>query len=311
MQKIDILSHEPYINPKTACVSICKSNIKHKKNTYYARVCKTDHVNIDALLSILKTKSAQVDVELMRANLLKMKEIIIDLACEGKSVDLFGLGTFSLGCTGKVELKDGMKQYVENAFCVSGEDTIENDIITTKPDSEEKGYVETRNANFDISKAIKTKPKFQLKFTPSQYCKKRCEDVKMAVAIKKRRSPVIKQIEDITPKSLSSAVSIIKVEGDALKVLGNKTEVGIYIGKENWGMRKIEKENIIENTPKKLVIMLDNTLKKEDRLKLSIVTQYAKMGRNSTSLLRGTSRRFVWQKEDIDHKNEKRKIGCL
>ena len=134
MKDIDFLNHEPYFNPKTACVSICKSNIKNKESLYYARVCKTGNVNIDALLSILKTKSTQVDVELMKTNLLKMKEIIIELACEGKSVDLFGLGTFSLGCGGKIELKEGMKQYVENSFSLNN-DNDKNDVSLAKSDS--------------------------------------------------------------------------------------------------------------------------------------------------------------------------------
>ena len=295
MKDIDFLNHEPYFNPKTACVSICKSNIKNKESIYYARVCKTGNVNIDALLSILKTKSTQVDVELMKANLLKMKEIIIELACEGKSVDLFGLGTFSLGCGGKIELKEGMKQYVENSFSLNN-DNDKNDVSPAKSDSYKDEYIENRNADFDISKAIKTRLKFQLKFTPSQYCKKKIEDVKMAIAIKKRRSPVIKEIEDITPKNLISSISIIKVKGDALKVVGEKPQVGIYMEKENGEMVKIEKDNIIENTPKKLVILLQHRLKNTHRLKLSIITQYAKMGSNcSTTLLRGTSREFMWK----------------
>ena len=294
MNDIDFFDHEEYVTSKTCDISICKSNIKDKENLYYARVCNTGHVSLDSLLAILKTKSAQVDVELMRANLLKLKEIIIDLASEGKSVDLFGLGTFSLKSVGKIELKKSMQHYVDDSLPLNhnGESTLN----VAKTDANKAEYIENKNTDFNISDAIKTKPKFQLKFTPSQYCKKKCEDVKMAFAIKKRHSPVIKHIEDITPKNLSSVASMIKISGKNLKVLGEKDEVGIYIREENGQAIKIEKDNIIENTPKKLIILLNCTLKNSEILSFSIITQYVKMGSKCiTSLLRGGSTNFKWQ----------------
>ena len=295
MKDTDFLTHLEYNNSHTTCVSICKSNIKSKDNLYYARVCKTEHVSMDDLLSILKTKSFQVDVDLMKANLLKLKEIIIDLASEGKSVDLFGLGTFSLAATGKIEIKEGSRQYVDDNFHQDNEDD-KRELGVASGNSDSKEYIEKRNADFDISNAIKTRPKFHLKFTPSSYCKKKIEEVKMAFAIKKRRSPLIKSIENITPRNLSSNMSLIQVKGDNLKVLGKKSEVGVYIEEENGKVIKIDKENIIQNTPKKLIIALKESLKTPDKLTFSIITQYVKMGSSCTSsLLRGVTEKFNWQ----------------
>ena len=302
MKDIDFLSHEPYFNPKTVDVSIEKSNIKSKENTYYARVCKKGRVNTEKLLSILKEKATYIDINMMKVALEKLEEIIFDLVSEGQTVDFLNLGSFSLSCEGKVGIKEGMSHYVDESFSPESDsfrtnnDDGKTDANVSNALAKREEYIEKKNGDFNVSKAVLRQPKFKIKFAPSVICKKRFEDVKMAIAIKKRRSPVIKEIEDITPKNLISSISIIKVKGDALKVLGEKPQVGIYMEKENGEMVKIEKDNIIENTPKKLVILLEHKLKNTDRLKLSIITQYAKMGSNcSTTLLRGTSREFMWK----------------
>ena len=296
MSDVDFFfNHEKYVTPKTCNVSICKSNIKKEDNLYYARVCNKGHVNLDSLLSILQEKSFQVDPDLMKANTIKLIEIIVDLVSEGNSVELPGLGTFSLKSVGKIELKKGMQRYVDggvplNRYCNDSELGVVNS------ESNKDEYIENKNTDFDISDVIKTRPKFQVKFTPSQYCKKKCEDVKMAFAFKKKCSPVIRQIEDITPKQLASVASMIKVSGENLKVLGEKGEVGIYIKEENGDAIKIEKENIIHNTPKKLIILYDRSLKDTEHLNLSIITQYVKMGSKcTTSILRGDSTKVKWK----------------
>jgi len=277
--------HNAYVKTKMVDVSIERSNIRHKNATYYARVCKTGRVKTDELLSILQEKAPYIDINIMRAGLEKLEEIIVDLVTEGKTVDLLNLGSFSLASEGKVEIKEGMKHCVEEPSNVS----------------KREESIEDRNADFDVSEAVITQPSFKLKFAPSAICKKYFERVKMRLAIKKRRAPVIKTLEDATPKSCSNKISMIKVKGSNLKILGDKAKVGIYIKEESGNEIKIEKDNIIQNTPTTLLILLNKKLNIGAVSTLSIITQYAKMGsRCTTSRLRGTSVNFeMTQKEKI------------
>ena len=305
MKDIDFLSHEPYFNPKTVDVSIEKSNIKSKENTYYARVCKKGRVNTEKLLSILKAKATYIDINMMKVALEKLEEIIFDLVSEGQTVDFLNLGSFSLSCEGKVEIKEGMSHYVDESFSPESDsfrtnnDDGKTDANVSNALAKREEYIEKKNGDFNVSKAVLRQPKFKIKFAPSIICKKRFEDVKMAIAIKKRRAPLIKTLVCVTPESLSSTISMIKIEGENLKVLGDKKEVGIYIREENGRSFKVEKDAIIQNEPKTLTLLLNNKLKKGATYNISLITQYAKMGSTSTTkILKGTSFNFTMDREE-------------
>ena len=305
MKDIDFLSHEPYFNLKTVDVSIEKSNIKSKENTYYARVCKKGRVNTEKLLSILKEKATYIDINMMKVALEKLEEIIFDLVSEGQTVDFLNLGSFSLSCEGKVEIKEGMSHYVDESFSPESDsfrtnnDDGKTDANVSNALAKREEYIEKKNGDFNVSKAVLRQPKFKIKFAPSVICKKRFEDVKMAIAIKKRRAPLIKTLVCVTPESLSSTISMIKIKGENLKVLGDKKEVGIYIKEENERSFKVEKDAIIQNEPKTLTLLLNNKLKKGATYNISLITQYAKMGSTSTTkILKGTSFNFTMDREE-------------
>ena len=305
MKDIDFLSHEPYFNPKTVDVSIEKSNIKSKENTYYARVCKKGRVNTEKLLSILKEKATYIDINMMKVALEKLEEIIFDLVSEGQTVDFLNLGSFSLSCEGKVGIKEGMSHYVDESFSPESDsfrtnnDDGKTDANVANALAKREEYIEKKNGDFNVSKAVLRQPKFKIKFAPSVICKKRFEDVKMAIAIKKRRAPLIKTLVCVTPKNLSSTISMIKIEGENLKVLGDKKEVGIYIREENGRSFKVEKDAIIQNEPKTLTLLLNNKLTKGATYNISLITQYAKMGSTSTTkILKGTSFNFTMDREE-------------
>ena len=305
MKDIDFLSHEPYFNPKTVDVSIEKSNIKSKENTYYARVCKKGRVNTEKLLSILKEKATYIDINMTKVALEKLEEIIFDIVSEGQTVDFLNLGSFSLSCEGKVGIKEGMRHYVDESFSPESDsfrtnnDDGKTDANVSNALAKREEYIEKKNGDFNVSKAVLRQPKFKIKFAPSVICKKRFEDVKMAIAIKKRRAPLIKTLVCVTPKNLSSTISMIKIEGENLKVLGDKKEVGIYIREENGRSFKVEKDAIIQNEPKTLTLLLNNKLTKGATYNISLITQYAKMGSTSTTkILKGTSFNFTMDREE-------------
>ena len=101
---------KPVCSKKFVNVSVCKCNIKAKPGTYYARVCKTGRVGSEELLAQLKHAMPYLDVNMMRAGMEKMVELIAELATSGKDVDLFGLGTFSLVVQGAIEVNPSQQR---------------------------------------------------------------------------------------------------------------------------------------------------------------------------------------------------------
>lgn len=263
-------------------VSICKCNIKSKPNTYYGRVCKNGKVGSDELLSHLKALAPYLDINMMKAGLEKLVDIIADLVANGNDVDFFNLGTFSLNCEGAIEVNPAMQSYVAD------------------------GISETENADFDISNAITKEPTFSLKFEASSSCKKICENVKMALAIKKRRAPVIEKIENVETDVANSALHILRITGQNLKIAGDKEEIGVYIKEENGKEFKISRENILQNTPKMLMMLLNSKLKNITSYTLSVITQYAAMGSTSTTCaLRKGAKDFIYtQRHNTCEKTE-------
>ena len=265
---------KPLLNKKFVNVSVCKCNIKAKPGTYYARVCKTGRVDGEELLAQLKQVAPYLDINMMRAGMEKMVELIVNLATSGKDVDLFGLGTLSLVAQGAVEVNPAQQSYVRD------EET------------------ECKNADYDVSNFIVKQPKFSLKFTPSVEAKRLCENVEMHLAIKKRRVPIIESVENAIPESANSPVSVLKITGENLKIAGESEKIGGHIKEENGEEFKIEQANIIQNTPKMLLILLNRCLKNDASYTLSLRTQYAKMGTTCTTrVLREASPSFVWNGE--------------
>ena len=262
---------KPVCSRKFVNVSVCKCNIKAKPGTYYARVCKTGRVSSEELLARLKQAAPYLDINMMHAGMEKMVELISDLATSGKDVDFFGLGMFSLVAQGAIEVNPSQQSYVRD------EET------------------ECKNADYDVSDFIVKQPKFSLKFAPSAEAKKLCENVEMHLAIKKRRAPLIESIANAIPENANSPVSILCIKGENLKIAGESEKIGAYIKEENGEEFKIEQANIIQNTPKMVLILLTKRLWNEAKYTLSLRTQYAKMGTTCTTrILREASSSFVW-----------------
>ena len=277
-------------------VSICKSNIK--EDTYYAKPCKTGFIKSEELLKRLKKKAPFVDEIVMMAACQQLSNLIVELISEGKTVDFFGLGSFSLGTKGKVDVQMSEKSYLED-------ESVDIDKLEGKSidDVTSGGY------NLDVSPIIKGKPRFTLNFEQSQIMKKTLENMDVSFAIKKKRAPTIASITNILTKSSSASNTelpmILQIKGEDLKVesyrelcgfeqVGSSEQVGIYI-EESWSgkRKKIARENIIKNTPRELLIVLDEKLKDEKMYNLAILTQYVKMGdRRVAQLLRGTKVEF-------------------
>ena len=263
---------KPVCSKRFVNVSVCKCNIKAKPGTYYARICKTGRGSSEELLAQLKQVAPYLDINMMRAGMEKMVELIAELATSGNDVDLFGLGTLSLVAQGAIEVNPSQQSYVRD------EET------------------ERKNADYDVSDVVVKRPKFSLKFAPSAEAKKLCENVEMHLAIKKRRAPIIESVENVVPESANSPVSILKITGENLKIAGESEKIGAYIKEENGEEFKIEQANIIQNTPKMVLILLNKCLKNDASYTLSLRTQYAKMGTTCTTrILREGALQFLWK----------------
>ena len=257
--KKDFFFAKPFSEKRFVNVSVCQSNIKSKKGTYYGNVCKLGRLNQENLLAILKERNPHLDISLVSSAFEQMANIILDMAAQGYNVDFFNLGTFSLGTSGKIEVSEkAMKKCEEDA-------------------------------NYDISDKVKEDINFAFKFSPSQAVKKSLKNVKMNLAIKKHRAPKIEKIENVLPPTSKKSPAILKIRGDGLKVIGEKSEVGVYIEEKQLDNRanakhkssynkkvtriKINREAIIQNENKTLMIVLDEHLKEEKEYFIKIVTQ--------------------------------------
>lgn len=256
-------------------VSLCKSNIRGKSNTYYGRVCNKGHISSEELLDRFQKIYPYLDVNVTQCAMMCLTKLIGELVASGNDVDFFSLGTFSLECAGRLDVAC---DYVEDGY--------------------EENRIEYKNADADVSKAVLTKPHFCMKFAPSPFTRKLCKNVEAARFIKKLHAPVIAQLECIAPKDEGEGadVQVLKITGENLKIAGEKEEIGVYIMEENCEKKgsvarveqKIPMQNIIKNTPSELLLMLDGSFKKEKKYTFKLLTQYVKMGRKRVGqLLRG------------------------
>ncbi len=237
-------------------ISVHKSNIKNGKGAYYAKVCNTGNVSRVALLQKLKERAPYMDVGMVSLAMDMLSEIVLEEVEKGARVEFFSFGAFSLSAKGAVEMESGMEK---TSTC-----------------------------------CIKKAPSFHIKFEESNGARA-LKNMSVSMAIKRCRAPSIEKVENATPKSALGNASLIRVRGEDLKVSGSRGEVGAYIIEESGQKTKIEVVNILENTPKTLLILLEKKLEIGREYTLHLATQYVKMGASrTTSLLRISSHRFVW-----------------
>ena len=290
-------------------VSICKSNIKEE--TYYARPWSAGRVKSDELLARLKRVIPYVDEAIMSIALQELSNLMVTLIAEGKTVEFFSLGSFSLGVRGAVEVERNKQSYLQDES---------RNVATCQAKTMED--MTLGSYNLDVSHFIKKKPTFSLKFEQSPLVKKALQNMEVNVSVKKKRSPTIAQIVNVVPTSLRSANSelptILRIKGDDLKVVSQMKDVeparydasknlikeddergapreagssvaeqvGIYIEESGSGhMHKLPMENILKNTPRELLILLDERLEDGKKYELTIATQYVKMGERRVGTL--------------------------
>ena len=106
--EVIIMNNFKYVN-----VAVCQSNIKSKKGSYFARVCKEGRINGRHLLYEIKkrTSGMDIDVAVIETVMEKMKDVIFDFVSSGYNVDFFNLGTFSLSTAGQLKVKESIAGY--------------------------------------------------------------------------------------------------------------------------------------------------------------------------------------------------------
>ena len=264
------------IEKKYVNISICKSNISKEKSSYYARLCKKSTIDGSSLLAMLKKTHPYIDVNMLEMGIKSLIDKIVDLVMEGHIVDFFSLGSFSIKPQGQLQLTNEAIQYMEE----------KSEDVRDKKQDKIASFLESKDrilGDEDVSAFLLKKPSFSLCFTPSNIAKKTIKDVDVGFAIKKNKEPYIKEIESIEAPGTSS--SIVRIKGDGLKVVGNDDNVGLYIRKEGddeWV--KIKDNNILHNTPKDIMFILDNNIKTKAKDKgnilydVFIATKYVRMG---------------------------------
>ena len=271
-------------------ISVCKSNIK-KNGAYFGRVCKNGKIGGKELLQELKRVAPYIEINMMQAGMEKLITILFDFISRGIDVDFFNLGTFSIATQGRLEISEAMCAS-NNQMQVSLDKTH---AFSNNQESHIAPHSEIINecGDYDISESIGKNLQFKVKFTPSKALKKDLENVKMNLAIKKKRAPSIQKITFPIPQSLYHSPSFIEISGEGLKVAGDEERVGIYIENYLGNMVKISKTSILRNEPKKLLIMLEKGLKQNCQYKIRIITQYREGG--NTQILRVGESDFIYK----------------
>ena len=135
-----------------------------------------------------------------------------------------------------------------------------------------------------------------MQFSPSKKVREHIkETVEASIVSVKKEKPVIRKVEKIYSSSLDNAPSVIKIEGDNLKLLGDGME--LYIKADNE-IFQISKEAVLRNEPKTLMFLVNAPLRSGKEYSLGISTQYAKMGSRQTSMIRRGIKRFNLAKEE-------------
>ena len=281
---------------KFLSISVCKSNVK--KDTYYGKVAFKGTVSVEELLYTLKEGAPYIDIQMVKIALEKLSNIIVDYAASGYIVNFFDLGSFSLKVKGALDVKKSGKELLS----VFEKESFDSEGIVAsfsgkhcdasfKDDASFKGtdegdrkndegrcfnYLKSECVNYDVTQALKETVSFEMKFESSKLLKNALKHVKMGIAIKRQKEVVIKEATSIKD-------DVIKLEGNNLKVVGERDEVGIYLKEVKSGkVIKICGENIIKNTPKEVMFFVDEPLEKGGCYKVLLLTQYDRKGLSST-----------------------------
>ena len=262
-------------------VSVCKSNVSKEKNTYYARVCNEGKINKDELLKMVQAKIPYIDSITIEAVAKAIAEVTVDCVEKGFSVDFLGLGTFNLSGKGSVKVSEPLTKNLDGIFKKKEDEMQEEDMEVF---------------NKEITEITKGSVKFKMQFSPSKKVREHIkETVEASIVSVKKEKPVIRKVEKIYSSSLDNAPSVIKIEGDNLKLLGDGIE--LYIKADNE-IFQIPKEAVLRNEPKTLMFLVNAPLRSGKEYTLGISTQYAKMGSRQTSIIRRGIKRFNLAKEE-------------
>ena len=274
---------------KFLSISVCKSNVK--KDTYYGKVAFKGTVSVEELLYTLKEAAPYIDIQMVKIALEKLSNIIVDYAASGYIVNFFDLGSFSLKVKGGLDVKKSGKELLS----VFEKESFDSEGIVAsfsgkhcdaslKDDASFKGvdegrcfnYLKSECVNYDVTQALKEPVSFEMKFESSKLLKNALKHVKMGVAIKRQKEVVIKE-------AVSIKDDVIKLEGNNLKVVGERDEAGIYLKEVKSGkVIKVCGENIIKNTPKEVMFFVGEPLEKGGCYKVLLLTQYDRKGLSST-----------------------------
>ena len=299
MNKKVSFSEKRFVN-----VSICQSNIKSKKGTYYGNVCKTGHVSTKQILQLAKDRSPYIDIPMVESALQTIADVILDMAAQGYNVEFANLGTFSLSTQGKIEMRDEDLPYQHKVSASSFKQAKSYDIPANLAKSWQKANEEDEtiekvevDGNYDVSEKVKSEVHFAFKFLPSKALKASMKNIKMNLAIKKKSAPIIDKVENALPERKEASPQVIKVKGNNLKIAGDDERVGIYIeekvDKENTppfmmsDQRKIEVSSLIQNENKTLTFVLDRRLKRGVQYCITIITQSTLGGKLGKKLRKG------------------------
>ena len=307
---------KPFCEKRFVNVSICESNIKSKKGTYYGRICKMGHLTTKQVLQIAKDRSPHLNIPIIESALETIADVILDMAGQGYTVEFSNLGSFSLSTIGKIEMsgEGALQNSIQNSIQItdeintdSSEDSIENLIDELQEDR-------TMSGNYDVSEQVKGGVHFAFKFSPSKTLKASMKNIKMNLAIKKKHAPIIKKVEDALPERTASShatsqlPTVIKVSGHELKIVGDDQKVGIYLeekpDEENNSsymiknytspIVKVPSSSLIQNENQTLTFLLDGQLKAGKKYCITIVTQGVsggKLGKN----IKFTKAEFIWK----------------
>ncbi len=302
-------------------VSVCQSNIKAKKGTYYGRVCKTGHIETKQLLQIVKERSPYIDIPMVESALEKIADVVLDMVGQGYSVEFSNLGTFSLSTQGKIEMggedissesKDTPlctqdSSYMPKTYISHAKNTSLHDRVLSYFEMRQAGQevnpaeTEEMSGNYDVSDRVKSEVQFAFKFSPSKALKASMKNIKMNLAIKKRTAPLIEKVEDALPERKGSPLQVIKLTGNNLKIAGDNEKVGVYIeetstdedikhfmGIPPFRKMKISISSIIQNENKTLTLLLNRQLKRGVKYRITIITQNTSCGKIGKVLRKGS-----------------------
>lgn len=280
-------------------LSVCKSNIKNEA-TYYARVCKNKKIGEQDLIKMVSKRHPYLEDAVITAVVEALGKAILECIEEGADVDLFGLGTVGLKGKGSIKMDEAMAKKLEAEFNQKDERAWQAGLIATKEEAEKVGKDAITEEGIEgsyekeLCEIAKESVEFAIQFSPSRQVKKHIkEHVEPSCIVMKLRRPKIRSVEKVYSGEGKEAMSIIKIKGEDLKLVGDKAS--LYIKTKNE-VFQISKEAIIHNEPKTLMFITNLPLQ---RWKGSIYlsTQYARMGCRQTQIIRRCEKEFCFERE--------------